>query len=410
MSGPNPLRWVQQRVPLLREMPLEVTGISAIAFFVALGFGIVAPVIPNFAREFGVSAFAATAVVSVFAAMRLASAPPATWMLGKFGERNVLTVGLVIVSLSSAMAGLSRTYTQLIVLRGIGGLGSTMFTVASMAMLMRVVDADHRGRAAGAWSGGFLTGGLAGPAVGGFFASISLRAPFFVYSSTLLMAAVVSWNSLRNASLSHHDAPTAKRSFAESSQELLTAVRNPAYLAAVSTNFTSGFARIGLMNSLVPLFVISVLHRSASFVSTGFLVSAIAQASLLGYAGRSADLRGRKPVMLMGMAATVIALATMGSFEVTLMYLAAMGLVGASGAFLSSAPTAVVGDITGGKPRGAVLATYQMASDFGGIVGPLVAGWLLDLSGNFDVPFTAAAAITLISFGLTLRMKESRRG
>ena len=38
----DPLGYVQQRVPLLRELPREVTGISAIAFFVALGFGIVA--------------------------------------------------------------------------------------------------------------------------------------------------------------------------------------------------------------------------------------------------------------------------------------------------------------------------------------------------------------------------------
>ena len=157
----DPLGYVQQRVPLLRELPREVTGISAIAFFVALGFGIVAPVIPTFAREFGVSALAATSVISAFAAMRLISATPASWMLGKFGERNVLTSGLMIVSASSALAGCAQTFEQLLILRAVGGLGSTMFTVASMAFLLRVVEASKRGRASSAWSGGFLTGALA---------------------------------------------------------------------------------------------------------------------------------------------------------------------------------------------------------------------------------------------------------
>ncbi len=70
----NPLEALRNRVPLLRELPVEVTAVSMVAFCVALGFGIVAPVIPAFAREFGVSAFAASSVVSVFAGMPLGGA------------------------------------------------------------------------------------------------------------------------------------------------------------------------------------------------------------------------------------------------------------------------------------------------------------------------------------------------
>ena len=46
------------RTPLLRGLPPEVGVLSAIAFCVALGFGIVAPAIPC-SRAFGVSAFLA---------------------------------------------------------------------------------------------------------------------------------------------------------------------------------------------------------------------------------------------------------------------------------------------------------------------------------------------------------------
>lgn len=403
----SPLRFVQQRVPLLRELPVEVTGISAIAFFVALGFGIVAPVIPTFAREFGVSALAASSVISAFAGMRLISATPAAWMLGKFGERNVLTSGLVIVSISSAMAGASQSFVQLLVLRAVGGLGSTMFTVASMAFLLRVVEASKRGRASAAWSGGFLTGAVAGPAVGGVFAVWSLRAPFFVYATTLLMAAVVSWRSLRHAHIIE-DAAASDPDNDGSVVTLREAAAQPAYRAAVSVNFSTGFVRFGLINAIAPLFVVEALGQNASLAATGFLVSSIGQAVSLPRAGRWTDDRGRRFVLLLGTLMTVATLVTLALFQTVHMYFIAMLLLGASGALLSAAPTAVVGDVTRGKPRGPALATYSMSSDFGGIFGPLFAGYLLDVSGGFQVPMLLAAGLMATVSLLVFRMPETQ--
>jgi hypothetical protein len=55
---------VRSRIPLLKDLPVEVAVLASIAFFVALGFGIVIPSIPIYAESFGVSAFAASAVIS----------------------------------------------------------------------------------------------------------------------------------------------------------------------------------------------------------------------------------------------------------------------------------------------------------------------------------------------------------
>ncbi|MEY2634928.1 MAG: hypothetical protein RIS75_868 [Actinomycetota bacterium] len=403
----TPLSFVRNRIPLLRELPIEVTALSAIAFCVALGFGIVAPVIPAFAREFDVTAFEASAVVSVFAGMRLISAPPAAKLLDYFGERLVLSIGLLIVAVSSALAGLSQTYIQLVVLRGVGGFGSTMFTVASMALLLRVVDATQRGRASSAWSGGFLVGGLAGPAVGGIFAGISLRAPFFVYATTLLAAAFVSWSSLKHAHLidgpQKIDEPKTTGAFAK----LLIALKQRAYIACVSVNLSNGFVRFGLLNALAPLFVVEALHESVSMASTGFLLSAIGQAALLSRAGTWTDTWGRKPVLLLGISLSAVAMIVMAIIETTPAYLCAMFLLGLGGAFLSSAPAAVLGDVTGGHPRGPVVATYQMSSDFGAIFGPLLGGYLLDQTGFFDTPLLAGATLLLIVLLLVIRMPET---
>ena len=66
------------------DLPPEVAILSAVAFTVALGFGIVAPAIPAFARQFGVSVAAAASVISVFALMRVVGALPSGRMVDRF--------------------------------------------------------------------------------------------------------------------------------------------------------------------------------------------------------------------------------------------------------------------------------------------------------------------------------------
>ena len=139
-----------RRTPWLAGLPREVSVLAAIAFCVALGFGIVAPAIPVFAKTFGVTAFLAGAVVSVFAFMRLITAPGAGALVNRIGERAVLSAGLLVVAVSSLLAGFANTYTQLLLLRGVGGIGSAAFTVSAMALLLRTAGPEQRGRAAGA--------------------------------------------------------------------------------------------------------------------------------------------------------------------------------------------------------------------------------------------------------------------
>jgi len=123
--------------------------LAAVAFSVAVGFGIVAPAIPVFARDFDVGRAAVGLVLSAFALMRLASALGVGRLIDAIGERVVLATGIAIVAVSSALAGLAHSYLQLLVLRGAGGIGSAMFSVSAMGLLLRTVDAHHRARAVG---------------------------------------------------------------------------------------------------------------------------------------------------------------------------------------------------------------------------------------------------------------------
>ena len=115
----------------------------AVAFMVALGFGVVAPAITPFAVQFGVSKAAAGAVISAFAFARLATAPFAGRLVNRFGERVLLGIGIGIVAVSSLLAGLAQSYWQLLALRGAGGFGSIMFSVSSASLLYRVTAPHH---------------------------------------------------------------------------------------------------------------------------------------------------------------------------------------------------------------------------------------------------------------------------
>lgn len=406
-----------RRTPLLKGLPKEVAVLTVIAFFVAIGFGILAPSLPVFAKTFDVNALQASAVISVFALMRFIFAPVAGGLVDRLGERLVLTSGLLIVAVSSAIAGFSQTYFQLIAFRGIGGIGSSMFTVSAMALLLRVVDSNQRGRAAGAFQGGFLLGGVAGPAVGGIVVAISIRAPFFVYAASLFIAAMVTLVFLSRARLLDREEMVSGGQ-ANKLQELREALSNKAYQAALGTNLISGFVTFGLRSSVVPLFVVEALQRGPSLSGFGFLAAAAVQAVMLLPAGRMADTDGRRKALLYGSVATAVGMIVLTASDIavnglgstallgTVLFFVSMAIQGFGSAFLGSAPSAVVGDVMGGKKGGIVVATFQMMSDVGAIIGPLLAGLLVDLF-DFNWAFAAGAALALVPILLVIRMPET---
>ena len=385
-------------------LPREVAVLTAVAFAVAVGFGVVAPAIPVYAREFGVGRTAAGAVISAFAFMRLVSALGSGRLVNRIGERLVLAVGIGIVAVSSALAGLAQSYTQLLLLRGVGGIGSAMFTVAAISLLLRVVDADQRGRATGMWQSGFLIGAIAGPAIGGPLTDISLRAPFFVYAVTLAAAGGIGLVFLRQASL--HDLDPAAQKTA-TTVTLPQALRVSGYRAALTANLGNGWALFGVRSSLIPLFVTEGIGASGTWIGIGFFVSAAAQGGLLLWAGGFADRVGRRPAMILGSAVATASMAAVALSDSLGVYVAAMALFGAGSAFLSVAPSAAVGDVVHGR-GGTVIAAFQMSADLGAVIGPLVAGWLAD-EYSFGAAFGVTAGVLVAGLITAVLSTETRQ-
>src|SRR5690606_5156917 len=234
-------------------MPRAVIVLGIIAFCVAVGFGVLVPVLPVFARTFGVGNFEVGAVISAFALMRLVSAPFCARMITRFGERLVLGVGMYLVAVSAGFAGLAQTYPQLLVLRGVGGIGSAMLTVSAMTLLLASVTPDRRGRATGFFQGGFLIGSMAGPAIGGGLSTISLSAPFFFYGGALVVAGTVGLILLRSSGSGPTDGSVPPVPLRQ-----LFADRR--FQAACFTNLAQGWTSFGVRSSLVPVLIVDVLH------------------------------------------------------------------------------------------------------------------------------------------------------
>lgn len=373
-------------------LPREAAILSSVSFTVALGFGIVAPAIPAFARQFGVSVAAAASVISAFALMRVAFALPAGRLVDRFGSRRVMAIGIAIVAVSSLLAGFSQSFTQLLVLRGVGGLGSAMFSVSAQALLLASVPAAQRGRASGLYMGGFLLGGITGPALGGVVAAWSLRAPFFLYGALLLVPTVIAAFALGPMAR-----PVTEREHAsarDSLKALAEAVHHRAYQTVAAVNLADGFAVMGIRAAIIPLFVRDSLHRSATWTGIGFLVFAALNAVALLPAGRVADTLGRKPVMVAGCATSAAGLLMLAVLPGPWAYLGALAVAGFGSGLLDVAPAAMLGDLLSARERqgGTLVAFFQLAGDSGTVAGPVVAGLLVD-SASYPAAFGLAGGV-----------------
>ena len=283
------------RVPLPREIKVLV----AAAFIIAIGFGIIAPLLPQYAATFDASAVGVAAVVSVFGLTRLLFAPVSGKLTNRLGETPVYMTGVLIVAASMFLVAFAQTFPQLLLFRALGGVGSTLFTVSAMAFLARKSPPTMRGRISGAYASAFLIGNIVGPIVGSALSVFGYRAPFLIYGSSLVVAAALVFFLLKDTRL-------ADRAVRDSrpAMPVREALSNPSYRAALVSFFANGWATFGVRNSVMPLFA------ATAFAGTGLLgwqvdgalmaglalsVFALGNVTAVTFSSRMSDRHGRRP-------------------------------------------------------------------------------------------------------------------
>jgi MFS family permease len=360
------------------------------------------PAIPVFAKSFGVNNAAIGLMVSAFAITRFASGLISGALVDKFGERAVFSTGVFMVSLFTFLAGIAQNYEQLLFFRAAGGLGSSMFSVAASSVILRSVRDDQRGQVQSVYQGSFIVGGMAGPAIGGLLSVISLRAPFFVYSILLFCSGLVALFFLKGDSIG-----VKKQSQSDvAATTIREALAMPAYRIALVLAFIGTWVFFGMRASILPVFVTEELDSTTAVVGYGFAISAIVQGAILFKAGRYSDKKGRRAASIIGANIVFVGVLVLTFSVNAMMFLLSMIILGFGGAFLSTTPASMVGDVIKGK-GGKVIAIFQMAGDAGMIFGPIIIGWISDVY-SYRTAFGFSAAIFLIALALAYKIPETR--
>ena len=209
-------------------------------------------------------------------------------------------------------------------------------------------------------SPGVPGGSVGGPVLGSLTAGLGLAAPFLIYGAALLVAAAVVFVSLR------HSAVAAPEISDEPTVSMRTVLRNRAYVAALFSNFATGWSSIGLRIALVPLFVVDAPGTERAMAGVALATFAIGNVSAVVPSGYLSDRVGRRLLVIVGL--TVSALSTVavgftplfGSMPV---FLVAAYVTGAATGMFISPQQAAVADVVGNKARGGTaVAGFQMMS------------------------------------------------
>lgn len=371
--------------------PREIWVLVAAALLIALGYGLVAPVLPQYAASFDVGVAAASAIVTVFAVTRLAFAPATGPLMARFGERWTYMAGLFVVAVSSLGCAFAQDYWGLISWRALGGLGSVTFTVASMGLMVRLAPPEARGRTSGLYGSAFLLGNITGPILGSLLAGFGYRIPFLIYAVMLFAAIAVVLTFLRGSG-GRRVTDDARPRFL-----LAEALRSPVYRALLVTGFANGWTNFGVRISLIPLMAAAIPTIGVAMAGMALTVYALANALAQQFSGRFVDAVGRRPVLMLGLLVSGLANLVFGWSTTVPLYLGLSAIAGVGTSMIMPAMQAQMADLVGAdRNGGSALSTYSMAGDLGAIGGTLLAGLIAEFLG-FGWAFLATGSVLLLS-------------
>ena len=109
-----------------------------------------------------------TWVVTIYLLTSTISVPFYGKLSDIYGRKPMLIIGIVIFLIGSALSGLSQTMEQLILFRGIQGLGAGALFPVSLAVIGDLFSPQERGKYQGLFGAVFGVSALVGPALGGF--------------------------------------------------------------------------------------------------------------------------------------------------------------------------------------------------------------------------------------------------
>ena len=370
------------------------------------GQGVVGPVLPLYARDFGVSATMVGLTLTVFALARLILNIPAGLIADRFGRRVLLIGGPILTSIGMFGSGFAGDIWSLLIWRFVAGAGSAFFMSGALIYLIDIAPPDLRARyvATNQWA---LSVGVAlGPGIGGLVAERwGLAAPFHLVGVIALFAAVYAVFRLPETRRSS----SPERKDESPAREAARIARSGPFLAIAFVTGTIFMTRAGTRATLVPLHADETLAWGPGELGLVFTVTGVMTLFTLWPATWATENIGRASVILFSGLAAALGTFVIGSSSTPMWFVLGNVILTLGTGTAGPAPAAFVADLFPERMRGLGVGLYRSAGDVGFVLGPPALGWLSD-NASMSVAFQTAGCLVGaagVYFVLVTRRSES---
>ncbi len=380
----------KQSAGALRSLRLSV-------LLTSLPFGLIVLGLPLIARELGASAVAIGGLLAIYALLVVVVQPIVGYGLDRFGRRPFLVVGLLGFACSNAIFGLAADVAGLFLAQLAQGIGAGLLWLAVLAVVSDLAPEDNLGQEYGRIEEMSIRGILIGSVIGFVLlqllslaitsndpgAGLTLiggwRILFVAFTAATLLAVALVWRGVPESLERSHDRPP-QPSVAAKARPLKTTGRwrAPGQLRIflVIVIFTAIAAEI--MSPILIKYLYDNVSTNLFMVALAFLPAAIAGSVLPSRLGGLSDRYGRRPPLIIALIVSGLA-ALAVPFVQSLWPLALLWLFEAA-ALAAAVPAeeALVVDVSDEDHQGMALGFFTAAAGLGGVIGPLLGGWLYD--------------------------------
>ncbi|MCW3981192.1 MAG: MFS transporter [Candidatus Bathyarchaeota archaeon] len=397
------------------------------AVFVSmLGFGLVMPLLPIYARNFGATGAELGLLTASFAVARIITTFPGGMLADWAGRKIPVVLGLLAYSVVMTLYGFSEDVNQLILLRGLQGLASGIVWPVLSTMVADIAAPEDRSKAIGLYEMMWFLGSVVGPGLGGVLAgAFTVATPFFV-CGTLAFASMILVAFTVKETMRNHKKPENKpaKSHSEKDSNSTLADEGGSFLVNSVSALTPypkifvGLCVVGLLISFSHSLIQPVLSVFAneelgiSVVDVGLLFTAMGIVTLVTTLplGTAADRTGRKITLVTGIlftAFSAVLITVSGSFWPLLLV---MMMRGVGRAATNPSLTVMFTNLLPITRRGRGMGIYNGFRNVGLVVGSSVGGFLYDTMSS-QTPFIICAIAGLVAVAVIIFLiTEPERG
>ncbi len=392
----------------MRKTSLAILFLTV--FIDLIGFGMVIPFLPFYAREYGASGVVVGAIVGVYSIMQFFFAPVWGRLSDRIGRRPVILISLTASCIGYLMFGLARSLFVLFLSRVIAGVGGANIGTAQ-AYIADTTSPENRAKGMGLIGAAFGMGFILGPPLSGILSSVGLHHHL---PGNLLpggVAAALSFIALAVAfvALAESKAPgaTVRRGIPPQFDPRVwrEIVDHAILLAIIGALFTTLLSVSGMETSVTlharDRFNFSQLDLAYFFLFMGVIVAVI-QGGLIG---RLAKMLGETTLVAIGAASFTLGLALIPViYRVSLLYMVAFFIAVGQGLTYPSL-TSLLTKATPSSEHGSMLGLASGMGSLARFLGPILSGFLYDAAAAPGA-FYGGALLTFIALLLAIWMRR----